>query len=145
MFTWSWFVIVFMHSTERNGWYATRKLSNSASNAMIDYSMIKCKLVEPRIGTGDTFSERSDFHALFSDPLKWRIWTRYQASTVRWKRFFKRWFVNGFQHLLNPMPKNLKRVFQIFKIPVGKCGLNGFSFFLICAIKSSSIFSWWNI
>ena len=24
-----------------------------------------------------------------SDPLKWRIWTGYQASTVRWKRFFK--------------------------------------------------------
>ena len=29
---------------------------------MIDYSMVKCKLVEPRIGTGYTFSEQSEFH-----------------------------------------------------------------------------------
>ena len=29
---------------------------------MIDYSMVKCKLMEPRIGTGYTFSERSEFH-----------------------------------------------------------------------------------
>ena len=56
---------------------------------MIDYSVVKCKLMEPRIGTGYTFSERSEFHGFFSDPLKWRILTRYQASTLRWKRFFK--------------------------------------------------------
>ena len=41
---------------------------NSASNAMIDYSMVKCKLMEPRIGTGYTFSERSEFYSFFSDP-----------------------------------------------------------------------------
>ena len=29
---------------------------------MIDYSMVKCKLMEPRIGAGYTFSERSEFH-----------------------------------------------------------------------------------
>ena len=54
-----WFVIVFIHFTEQNGLYAT---SNNASNAMIDYSMVKCKLMEPRTGTGYTFSEWSEFH-----------------------------------------------------------------------------------
>ena len=29
---------------------------------MIDYSMVKCKLMEPRIGTGYTFSKQSEFH-----------------------------------------------------------------------------------
>ena len=29
---------------------------------MIDYSMVKCELMEPKIGTGYTFSERSEFH-----------------------------------------------------------------------------------
>ena len=29
---------------------------------MIDYSIVKCKLMEPIIGTGYTFSERSEFH-----------------------------------------------------------------------------------
>ena len=36
---------------------------------------------------GKRFPKRFD-HCYFSDPLKWRIWTRYQVSTVRWKRFF---------------------------------------------------------
>ena len=39
------------------------QLSNSASNAMIDYLMVKCKLMEPRIGTGYTFSEQSEFYS----------------------------------------------------------------------------------
>ena len=30
----AWFVIVFIHSTERNGLYVTWKLSNSAGNAV---------------------------------------------------------------------------------------------------------------
>ena len=55
---------------------------------MIDYSMVKCKLMEPRIGTGYTFFEQSEFHGFLATPLKWRILTRYQASIVRWKRFF---------------------------------------------------------
>ena len=38
---------------------------------MIDYSMFKCKLMEPTIGTGYTFSERNEFNGFFSDPLKW--------------------------------------------------------------------------
>ena len=29
---------------------------------MLDYSMFKCKLMEPRTGTGYTFSEQSEFH-----------------------------------------------------------------------------------
>ena len=29
---------------------------------MIDYSMVKCKLMEPRIGTDYTSSERSEIH-----------------------------------------------------------------------------------
>ena len=66
-----------------------RENCQTVCNAMMDYSMVKCKLTEPRIGTGYTFSERSKFHGFFSDPLKWRIWSRYQASTVRRKRFFK--------------------------------------------------------
>ena len=35
---------------------------------MIDYSMVKCKLKEPRIGTGYTLSERSEFHDFFATP-----------------------------------------------------------------------------
>ena len=37
-------------------------MSNSASNDMTDYSMVKCKLMEPRIGTGYTFSKQSKFN-----------------------------------------------------------------------------------
>ena len=55
---------------------------------MIDYPMVKWKLMESRIGTGYTFTEPKWISRLFSDPLKWRVWTRYQASTVKWKRFF---------------------------------------------------------
>ena len=74
--------------TEWNGGYATWKLSNSASNAMISYSMVKCKPMEPRIRTSSVLSLNEVNFTPFSDPIKWRIWTRYQASTVRWKRFF---------------------------------------------------------
>ena len=51
-----------------NGWYATWKLSNSASNAMIDYSVVKCKLMESRISTGYTFSQRSEIQAFLATP-----------------------------------------------------------------------------
>ena len=33
------------------------KIVKQCRNAMIDYSMVKCKLMDPRIGTGYTFSE----------------------------------------------------------------------------------------
>ena len=36
---------------------------------MIDYLMVKCKLREPRIGRGYTFSERNEFYGFFIDPL----------------------------------------------------------------------------
>ena len=36
---------------------------------MIDYLTVKCELMEPRIGTGYTFSERSEFHG----PRKYSI------------------------------------------------------------------------
>ena len=35
---------------------------------MMDYSIVKCKLMEPRMGTGYTFSERSEFHAFLATP-----------------------------------------------------------------------------
>ena len=35
---------------------------------MTDYSMVKYKLTEPRIGTGYTFSERSEFHGFLVTP-----------------------------------------------------------------------------
>ena len=41
---------------------------NSSNNAMIDYSMVKCKLMEPRIGTGYTFFEQSEFHGFLATP-----------------------------------------------------------------------------
>ena len=62
--------LLLFSSTPRND---TLKLSNSTSNAMIDYSVVKCKLMEPRIGSGYAFSERSEFHGFVSDPLKWWI------------------------------------------------------------------------
>ena len=36
---------------------------------VVCYCFHKCKLMEPRIGTGYTFSKQSEFHGFFRDPL----------------------------------------------------------------------------
>ena len=46
-----------LHAGNETGVMPHENCQNSASNATIDYSMVKCKLMEPRIGTGYTFSE----------------------------------------------------------------------------------------